>query len=135
MATRPIGAGLDTADCGYTWHGGNEERAGTPSVRQPSSSDREEQEWPPLSWLLSQSHTYVASVIGWPSFVPYVMVPRAAGNAHNSCAPLSKAAVQLCALCRFGHLASRDAHVSPAQAFPHSVASSRGRQIGLRLLQ
>lgn len=130
MATRPTGAGLDTADCRHVWHGGNEERAEIPSVRQHSSSTEEQGTRPPLSRLLSQYLAYVAPEIGWPLFVPDVMVPRAADYARKVCT-----SAQSRASSRFGCLALCDAHVSPAQASPHSTASSRGRQIGLRLLQ
>lgn len=88
MATRPFGAGLDTADCRQAWHGGNEKRAGIPSIRKPSGS-REEQGRSPLFWLLSQSLTWVPRLVGHRSF-PDVMVPRAADNAYKVCTSLSK---------------------------------------------
>lgn len=103
-----VGAGLGTADCGYVWDRGNKKR--TRGTRES-----------PLSSLLSQSRTYMAPEIGWPSFTAYVMVSRAADDAHKVCASLCKAAAHLRALCRRSCLKTCDVRVSLTRASPPAL--------------
>lgn len=98
-----VGAGLGTADCGYVWDRGNEKR--TRGTRDS-----------PLSSLLSQSRTNMAPEIGWPPFVAYVMVSRAADDALQVCTSLREAAAHLRALCRCSCLGTCDVRASPARA-------------------